>query len=175
MPAVLTPVYEHHVRYVDTSGYVNLETNRYSVPERYIGKTLDVYKYPDEVRIMNKQHSIATHPRLLGVRHGRNKLAGHHIPLPRRKHEPSQAEQQLLGEDNVLDQYVQQLKKHVRGRGARQLQRLLGFKQIYPNDAFYTAIGKALQFGLFDLGRVENMIIKTVAGVYFNMHEGDEK
>ena len=42
-PAVCVIVH----RVVDTEGYVHLETNRYSVPERLLGKAVEVYQYFD--------------------------------------------------------------------------------------------------------------------------------
>jgi hypothetical protein len=40
LPAVLPPVYQVVERVVDLYGFVSVETNRYSVPERWVGKTL---------------------------------------------------------------------------------------------------------------------------------------
>src|SRR5271166_4187196 len=39
LPDVLPPVYELLERVVDLHGYVSVDTNRYSVPERYVGKS----------------------------------------------------------------------------------------------------------------------------------------
>jgi len=38
LPEVLPPIYEHSQRLVDSKGFINLDTNRYSVPEKLIGK-----------------------------------------------------------------------------------------------------------------------------------------
>ena len=40
LPAVLPPVYEVLDRVVDLYGFVSVDTNRYSVPERLVGKTV---------------------------------------------------------------------------------------------------------------------------------------
>ncbi|MBI4558882.1 MAG: hypothetical protein HY706_14965, partial [Candidatus Hydrogenedentes bacterium] len=63
LPAVLPPVYEVFERVVDLYGYVSVETNRYSVPEKFVGKTLTVYKYPAEIQVFHRDRPIATHPR----------------------------------------------------------------------------------------------------------------
>jgi hypothetical protein len=40
LPEALPPVYELLERVVDLHGYVSVDTNRYSVPERYVGKSV---------------------------------------------------------------------------------------------------------------------------------------
>jgi len=48
-------------------------------------------------------------------------------------------------------------------------------KQTYPATAFIAAIEQALHYGLFDLGRVEAMILRQVAGDFFALDaEGAE-
>ncbi|GAG01396.1 unnamed protein product, partial [marine sediment metagenome] len=55
----------------------------------------------------------------------------------------------------------------------RQIRRLLELKRTYPADAFKNAIQQASHYGLYDLNRLEQMILKNVAGDFFNI-EGDE-
>jgi hypothetical protein len=62
----------------------------------------------------------------------------------------------------------------VRGAGVRQLNRLLNFKQTYPSEAFISAIKQAHHYGLYDLNRLEELIIKYVAGNYFNLNGEEE-
>jgi len=70
---------------------------------------------------------------------------------------------------------VTSLKKHVRGDGIRKLNRLLAFKHTYPLDAFVAAIDQAQRYGLYDLNRLEDLILKYVAGNYFNLnHEEND-
>ncbi|OFW69985.1 MAG: hypothetical protein A2X70_00035 [Alphaproteobacteria bacterium GWC2_42_16] len=77
----------------------------------------------------------------------------------------------MRGHCDLLDQYVSGLKKHVRGSGHRQLNRLLNLKRMYPKEAFLCAVKKAAHYGLYDLNRLESLIIKSVAGDYFNLEE----
>lgn len=174
LPEVLPPIYEHVQRIVDSKGFVNLDTNRYSVPERLIGKTLDVYKYSEEVQVFHQRQAVATHVRLAGKRNAVTRLAGHHS-----KHHMQQTHQatikteaMLRGQEAVLDLYVGGLKKQVRGSGHRALNRLLHLKRTYPPAAFLQAVQKAQHYGLYDLSRLEQLIIKCVAGNYFNV-EGE--
>lgn len=173
LPEVLPAIYEHCQRIVDSKGFVNLDSNGYSVPEKFIGKTIDVYKYAEEVRLYYQHQKIAVHTRLAGRRSHKSLLEGHHT----RNHSKrtvlsaSRTEAVLRGYHDNLDQYLSALKKKVRGSGHRQLNRLLHFKRTYPQEAFLYAIKKALHYGLFDINRLEDMIIKSVAGNYFNLEK----
>jgi len=173
LPEVLPPIYEHYKRLVDCQGYVNLDTNRYSAPEALIGKTVDAYKYPETVRFFYKHQEIAMHPRLSGKRYESSRLPGHHSQNQAKQiqHAASKTEAELGGHYPLLDQYVSALKKHVRGSGHRQLNRLLNLKRMYPSEAFLCALKSAKHYGLYDLNRLEDLIIKSVAGDYFNLEE----
>jgi hypothetical protein len=49
------------------------------------------------------------------------------------------------------------------------LRRLLDLKRTYPCGPFLAAIEQALQFGLFDLGRLEKLILQRVIGDFFTL------
>lgn len=175
LPAVLPPIYEHYQRLVDASGFINLESNRYSAPEDLIGRTLDVYKYPNEVRLFYKHKEIAIHPRLSGKRNEKSRIPAHHLKNYTKKLQQAtnDTETMLREYHKILDLYIIELKKHVRGRGARAINRLLDFKRTYPKDAFIAAVKQARHYGLYDLNRLEELIIKSVAGNYFNLEVDD--
>jgi transposase len=176
LPEVLPPIYKHVARIVDTKGFINLNSNQYSVPENLIGKTLDVYQYQEEIRIAHQHKTVATHPRGIGQRREINRLDGHHTKT--RQHQTNQALTQtnaaLCGHDETLTAYTHELKKHTRGGGLRALNRLLNLKRTYPSDAFLSAIQQAYRYGLYDLNRLEELIIKTVAGNYFTLNPNQE-
>jgi hypothetical protein len=141
--------------------------NRYSVPERFVGQSVTVYKYPAEMQIFHRGTPIATHPRLINQRDAKHTLAQHH-PTPQRAPRGPALEAQLLrGHHPILDRYAAELAQRAHGRGLRQLRRLLEMKRTYPSAPFLAALEQALQFGLFDLGRVEALILKQVAGEFF--------
>ena len=68
----------------------------------------------------------------------------------------------------ALAAYLPAFKRHHRRTGAalRRLQRLL---HTYPSDATATALARAADYGLFDLDRIEAMVLKTVAGDFFQL------
>ena len=65
--------------------------------------------------------------------------------------------------------YVARIKKRSRGRGLVKLRKLLELKRTYPEQPFMKAIQDANQYGLFDLARLENMILKNTSGDYFQL------
>jgi hypothetical protein len=161
-------------RVVDTEGYVHLETNRYSVPERLLGKAVEVYQYFETVAIYFQGREVARHPRAIGQRDRRLTAAGHHGPPRTRRSDPPPAQQALLVDaPAVLRDYVQALVAHAPGRGAARLKRLLQFQRTYPSEPFLAAVAQALTYGLYDLTRLESLILKQVRGAFFQLPEGD--
>ena len=172
LPAYIPPVTEIHYRVVDCYGFVHLDTNRYSVPERWVGKKVAVHKRPEQVLIYADRTLLAEHPHLIGQRQGEQRAKGHHTRLERRRAVgPSPQEQALSGRDPVLDRYVLALKKRAPGRGVGKLRHLLELKRTYPAEPFLGAIEQALQYGLFDLARLERLILERVAGDFFDLDE----
>ena len=174
LPDALPPVYELLERVVDLHGYVSVETNRYSVPERYVGRSVAIYKLPAEIRVCRKDVTIAVHRRLIGEHDARSTLPGHHT-IPVRQGRGTAAEEALLnGHHPSLDRYTAALKQRGNGSGRRALRRLIEMKRTYPAGPFIAAIEQALRYGLFDLGRLEDLILKQVAGDFFALGVGDD-
>lgn len=171
LPPHIPPVYKASVRVVDMSGFVTVDTNRYSVPERFCGQKVEVLKSFDRIEIYHNHIAIADHPRLIDKRDGKITARGHHPPIHRVKGEkiPSEEQQALMGCCPSLDQYVDGLKKRTRSIGRRKLKMLLDLKRTYPADAFRKAIDQALKYGLYDLVRLENLILTFVAGDFFDL------
>lgn len=176
LPAYIPPIYETTHRIVDVAGYVNLDTNRYSVPERLIGKKVEVHKHAQKVVVVFNHKEVASHRRLIGKREAHMTHPGHHGPLFRERvyRGPSAEEQALLGESQILDRYVSEIKKRSSGRGIARLRRLLSLKRTYPPEPFLAALTKALAYGLFDLSRLEGMILEQVAGDFFHFPDEND-
>lgn len=175
LPRYIPPVCQLEQRVVDIYGMAHLDTNRYSVPERLVGKSVEVHKLAETVVILFQGKEIAHHPRLIGVRDKRSILKGHHKHPRYNTHSkgPSSEEMQLRGHSPILDRYVNTLKHHLPGRGMQGMKRLLQMKQRYPEEAFMSAIKRAEQYGLFDLKRLEHMILEQVRGDFFQLFEDE--
>lgn len=174
LPPYLPPVYQCLFRVVDITGYVSVETNRYSVPERLVGKRVEIHKTWDRIEVFLGERKVADHPRAMGKSDLRVMNPLHHQrKLPPRQG-PCEEEKELCGISQTLDLYVSQIKKRSHGRAVRPLRRLLDLKRTYPEDAFHAACEEALRYGLFDLTRLERMILERVAGDFFCINEEDE-
>ncbi len=75
----------------------------------------------------------------------------------------------LTGKNEILDLYIVHLKEISRGRGVLNLRRLLNLQRSYPEEPFIAGIKMAQQYGLYDLSRVEKIILNNVAGDFFEL------
>jgi len=171
LPPVAPPVYKSFYRVVDIQGYIQLETNRYSVPHTLVGEKLEVQKHWDKVLIYNRQKMVAEHKRILNRKGTKTTLPKHHPPLNRKisLQGPPKEELLLIGANKELDLYVKNLKKRSRGRGVLNLRRLLNLQRSYPAEPFMAGVSKALQYGLYDLARLEKIILDNTAGDFFDL------
>ena len=177
LPAYLPPVYQACTRIVDVEGYVYLDTNRYSVPERLIGKRVEVYKYLEQVKVLFRHRQVAEHPRLVGKRHGQNTLEAHRRAQRRQTYQgPSAEERQLCGDSEALKPLCRRPEK------AQPRARCLAPASVAghasgptPEQAFVAAIEKALHYGLYDLHRLEHLILERVAGDFFQITSDEEE
>jgi hypothetical protein len=174
LPVALPPVYEVLEGVVDLHGYVSVDANRYSVPERFVGLSVTVYKYPADIRICRRGSEIARHPRLIGQRDARQTLPEHHPTPARANRTPALEEKLLRGDHESLARYAAALKPRAHGGGLRALRRLLEMKRTYPAGPFLVAVEQALHFGMFDLARLETLVLRQVAGDFFDLDTAED-
>ena len=175
LPAYIPPVYQILHRVVDIYGYVHVDCNRYSVPERLVGKQVEVHLSVHRIEIFFENRKVGFHQRCVGRRDAKIKTAGHHtLPVGGKNRKgPSKEEKILVGTSPWLACYVAELKKRSRGRAVRKMRHLLSIKRTYPKEAFKKAINQAANYGLYDLNRLERLIISFVAGDFFNIREDE--
>jgi predicted metal-dependent HD superfamily phosphohydrolase len=85
----------------------------------------------------------------------------------------SKERQALTGRYPWLDQYVTGIIKRTGRTNRRKLQKLLDLQRTYPPEAFRCAVEKALRYNLYDLHRLENLILSFIAGEFFNLKPED--
>ena len=78
-------------------------------------------------------------------------------------------EVELLQLEPGLAAYVIALKARSSGRAALALKRLLGMVRDYPREALLKAVDEAMVYGLFDLTRLDAMVLRNVRQDYFVM------
>ena len=113
--------------------------------------------------------AVANHARLIGQRDARSTDPTHHH-IPTRTNRTPQIEAQLLRDSPELEAYARALKQRGRGRGVRALRRLIEIQRTYPKEPFLAAVRQATHFGLYDLGRLEKLILQQVAGNFFALN-----
>jgi hypothetical protein len=175
LPVWIPEVYRLHERTVDVEGYVTLHSNRYSVPVPWIGRRVEVRESKDKVEIQLDARNLVTHRRIAEAEHQRVMLPQHRKPwgqgIKRSDRHPEQ-EAILKAVPEIAD-YVTDLTKHSRKLVALALRQLLRLVRDYPREALLAAVREAARYGLYDLDRVERMILRQVARDYFLLNNDD--
>jgi hypothetical protein len=179
LPVWAPPVYRLHQRLVDVEGFVSVDTNRYSVPDDLLGRQVEVRQTKDQIEIYRGPRRVATHARVIEPTGRKYRLPEHRRPRgqgPPRS-DSAREEKLLLERLPEIAEYVQALKKRYPGRYTTPLlRRLLRWVNDYPRAPVLEALQTATQYGLFDLERVETMILRKLAREYFqiNPHRDEE-
>jgi transposase len=174
LPLWVPPVYRIHQRTVDVEGYVSVNNNRYSVPEDWIGRMVQVRESKARLEIDGPRHGHVRHQRVLEPRGQRITLPEHRRPRAARRPPPAE-EGVLLSTFPELSEYVAGLKRHGRRQITLALRQLLRMAREYPRDAFLAAVHEAAHYGLYDLHRLERMVLRRINSEYFLLPEqGDD-
>lgn len=185
LPVYIPEVYEVHQRRADVDGFVSLHSNHYSVPAALIGRTLGIRETIERVRIFDGHRLVVEHHRQeCGAR--RTVLLPEHRQ-PRRQRRPSlpplPQEATLRAVSAVLAALLDRLRRHHGGQAARAVRQLHRMYVDYPLPALERAVNAALEYGLIDLGRIERLVLRNIAGEFFRFpgdahkkddHDGDQ-
>ncbi len=68
LPAHIPPVYQALPRIVDISGFVTVDTNRYSVPEKLCAQKVAAIKSWDRIVVYHRNRKVADHERIIDDR-----------------------------------------------------------------------------------------------------------
>src|SRR5271165_2598023 len=173
LPAWVPEVYRLHQRTADTEGYVSVNSIRYSVPVPWIGRRVEVRETKDKVEIELDARHIVAHVRAMTPQQQRITLAAHRPPRGEgvKRSDPHPEEQAILSAAPEIAAYVAELKQKGRKVVALALRQLLRLLKEYPREPFLAAVREAAQYGLYDLDRLERMILRRVARDYFLIGE----
>jgi len=169
LPAWIPEVYRLHQRLVDIEGYVVLHSNRYSVPLDWIGRRVEVRETKDKIEIQLDARHLVTHRRIAEAAHQRVMLAEHRPSRGQRapRPDPHPEENAILTTAPELTEYVAGLKQRSRKVITLALRQLLRFVREYPREPLLGAVQEASRYGLYDLDRLERMILRRVTHEYF--------
>jgi len=169
LPEWVPEVYALHHRIVDAEGYVNVESNRYSVPYALIGRTLEVRVTKDRVEVYDGPREVASHRREWDPTNSRCTNLAHRPPrgtaAKARQAVPEQ--ETLLRVAPEITDYVVALKAKLSGRGTLGMRRLLQMVRDYPREPLVAAVKTAQHYGLYDLERLERLILRQIGSEYF--------
>ena len=177
LPAWIPEVYRLYQRMVDIEGYVALHSNRYSVPVEWIGRRVEVRETKGKVEIQLDARRLVTHRRMVDVENQRITLAEHRPPRGQRapRPDPHPEENAILAAAPELADYVAALKQRSRKVITLALRQLLRFVREYPREPLLGAVGEAARYGLYDLDRLERMILRRVTKEYFLLDRGAQE
>jgi transposase len=175
LPAWIPEVYRLHQRTVDVEGYVSVNSIRYSVPVSWIGRRVEVRETRAKIEIELDARHLVTHIRAVIPQSQRITLAEHRPPRGEgvKRSDPHPEEQAILQAAPEIAVYVTALKQKGRKVVALALRQLLRLLKEYPREPFLAAVREAAQYGLYDLDRLERMILRRVARDYFLLREKD--
>lgn len=175
LPVWVPEVYRLHQRTVDVEGYVALNTNRYSVPVSWIGRRVEVRETRDKVEVQLDARNMVTHVRVVDQQQQRITLAQHRPPRGQgiKRGDPHPEEVTILKIVPEIADYVAALKQRGRKVTALALRQLLRMVREYPREPLLTAVQEAAHYRLYDLDRLERMILRRVARDYFVIDYGN--
>jgi len=173
LPARIPEPCRVHQRTVDVEGYVSVHSIRYSVPAAWIGRRVEVRETRDKIEIELDARHIVTHVRTLTPHPKRITLAEHKPPRGEgvKRSDPHPDEQAIVVAAPELAPYVAALKQRSRKVAIFALRQLLRLLREYPREPFLAAVREAAQYGLYDIDRLERMILRRIARGYFLIGE----
>ena len=162
-------VYALPHRLVDLEGDVHVGGHIDSVPSQLIGRRVEVRETEDHVRVFAGPRQVAVHERVLTVekrrvtvpehRPPRGACAAHVRPCPPEEHE-------LAGAEPVLAAYAAELKQRGTTRWTVALRRLWQMWRDDPRQPLLVAGQEAAHYGLYEVDRLEWMVLRQIAGDY---------
>lgn len=169
LPAWVPEVYTLHQRVVDLEGYIHVDGHVYSVPYQLIGKPVEVRETKDHIRVFVGPREVAVHHKVVmtGAKQRRT-LPAHRPPRGQvaAAVQRSPEEQELAAVGAPVAGYAAALKQRAT-RWPVALRRLAQMRRDYPTAPFLAAVETATHYGLYDLDRLERIVLRNVATAYF--------
>lgn len=172
LPLFIPEPYCLYLRTVTVEGYVCIKTNRYSVPDKYIGMKVNIRETKDRIYILDCGRIVTVHEKVYGSNR-RVTLKEHRkkCSFGGTKKQASSEEEMLRKSSPVIAELIKKIKEKCGSKMTVPIRKLYSLYMDYPSDVLCSSIEKALKYGLYDLERIEKMVLKNLYGNYFN--EGD--
>jgi len=169
LPVWLPEVYLLHQRIVDLEGYIHVDGHIYSVPYQLVGKPVEVRETKDKILVFVGPREVAVHDKVVSTLKQRKTLAAHRPPRGQAAQHvsPLPEERELTAVGAPFADYAKTLKQRAGLRWPLALRRLAQLRLDYPAQPLAAAIETAAHYGLYDLDRLERMILRNIATAYF--------
>jgi transposase len=174
LPLWVPDPYELTRRVVDVEGFVTFDTNRYSVPAEWIGEAVEVRATLEHITLEHSRRGKVEHRRLPWPEGRRFTLDAHRRLLPRRQRPTERELTQIQTQAPELLVYAQRLVTRGKRQPTLALRHLLRLIRDYPKAPLHAAVAEADKYGLFDLDRLETMVLRRIATEFFRLHGDDE-
>lgn len=176
LPIWIPEPYLLHHRLVSVEGYVKVDGRLYSAPYELVNRQVEVRETKDRIEIYDGPRMVGTHK---AVRDDKPMKVTEPSHRPRRgEMTPRRAmpreEEELRRALPEFAEYITELKKRSTGRGTLPFRRLLKMAEEYPKEALNPALKSAMEYGLYDLDRLERLILRNVQRNFFRMPEDKE-
>jgi hypothetical protein len=172
LPSLHDDAYHSVSRKVSTDFCVAVNTNRYSVPPKFVGQPATVRIYATYLEVIIGSETVARHP-LCEQRRQRCVLPEHEAAFLKATPSRRLLEQAFLRLGPIAHTYYEGLKDK-RGRGAGyHLQRILKLADRHGSSVVVGAMAHAARYGSFDA----TAVAKVVAGreIIDRRHTGQQK
>lgn len=169
LPLWLPEVYLLHQRIVDLEGYIHVDGHIYSVPYQLVGKPVEVRETKDQILVFVGPREVAVHDKVISTTKQRKTLVEHRPPRgqPAVHVTPLPEEREFAAAGAPFADYAKTLKQRAGLRWPLALRRLAQMRHDYPAAPLAAALETAAHYGLYDLDRLERMILRNIATAYF--------
>jgi len=169
LPIWVPDPYLVHDRIVDVHGYVTIDTNRYSVSEKWIGKPVQALEGQSEIEIScTGEKSSFVHERHI-EREGKWLTLPEHKGTRRQKKgsDPPKELARLVRQVPEIEGYLKKLRKRAKRSYGFALRQMLRMLSEYPRAIFLDAVRSAERYGLYDIDRLETMVLQRIDSDFF--------
>lgn len=177
LPVWVPEPYQLHQRIVDVHAYVTVDTNRYSVPADWIGKSVQVREGACQI-VITRARECVTHTRHIEPEAKWITLPEHRPERKRKKgSDPPRELAALLRRAPELEGYVKSLRKRIKRSLGFALRQILRMLDEYPRQPFLDAVRDAQHYGVYDVDRLETMVLQRIDRDFFpleNLGEPDD-
>jgi transposase len=173
LPLYIPEAYQIHRRTVDAYSCVTLDEAKYPVPPAYVGRDVLVRETLEKIVVVDGHRDIAVHPRKMK---GAPEIkTAPTTPPPRRARQAHLVEEpRLLVLGGSMPSYLEALKKERGARYVWSLRKLFHLLCQYRAEDLLRAVEVALGHRVFDVRRVETILLQNLAERDFHLPLGFE-